>query len=309
MINGVSLNTIINQVVYSVDHLLEKKEYPQELLNYLYLIVAGMITTYGDTFVEEVYDTLLETSIKLPSCSCDNLDTPLTFYENPTRNDYLYKNIDFTNSFSNLMFQYEMLFTTIDNSFIKTLEYMTYTLNTLLFHRKDKVSWQNNLKIRFDHFAKRGCTFYDKNDSLKTIEKVFLVLQTEDIIKNILSFRNYTLVNPKFKEALEQLENISIDSYKMEGLDILVTLIRPIYEIKEMKAMINSFEGTSLFEKEINKILGKNAFIQLASSIDSLNKMIQSSNTDQPILYYDLSMKYVYLRNNYINKFMQEKYA
>lgn len=309
MMNGVSLNTIINQVVYSIDHLLKEKEYPQELLNYLYLIVTGMITTYGDSFIEEIYDTLLETNILLKPPYSGDVNSSLDFYIDPTNNNYLYKNIDLEHSFSNLSFQYGMIFTTIDDSFIKTLEYMTYTLNTLLFHRKDKISWKDNLLLRLDTLTNRGCSFYDKKDSLKTIEKVFLVLQSEDIIKHILSFQDIAITNSKFNKALHLLEGVSKDTYKMEGLDILVTLIRPIYEIDEMRSMINSQNGISLFEKEINKILGKDAYIQLSSSIDTLYKMIQGSQTNQPIFYYDLSMKYVYLRNNYINKFMQEKYA
>ena len=63
MINEESLNTLINQVIYSLDHLLKDKHYSQDILDYLYLITTGMIILYGDDLVDDIYDTILDTKI------------------------------------------------------------------------------------------------------------------------------------------------------------------------------------------------------------------------------------------------------
>lgn len=305
MINEDSFNTLINQVVYSLDHLLKNKDYSQEVLNYLYLITTGMILTYGDSFVEEIYDTILDTKIiKKPS-----LVTSLDYYDNPINNNYLYKNVTKKVNTNYLTYEYGILFTEIDNSFIKTLEYLVYSYNKLLFHRKDKVSLKDNLLIQIDKFFHNGYSSLIKKDSLKAIDKVILLLQGEDVIKRILKLKKVNIKNGKFKKALDSLKKIKESEYTIEGLESLVTLFRPIYNAKGMKEIINTHKGVSLLEKEFNRILGRNAYLTLCNSIEFLDKKLSNLENEQDNKYYDFATRYLILRNEFINKFLKLRYT
>ena len=297
MINEESLNTLINQVIYSLNHLLKDKHYSQDILDYLYLITTGMIILYGDDLVDDIYDTILDTKIiKKPEYMVNSLTT-LDYYINPIYNNYLFKNIKNRN-----YIDYGILFNKIDNSFIKTLEYMTYLFNNLLFHRHDKVSIKEHLYLQFERIFHGNTINMQKKDTLKTLDKVILLLQSEDIIKVLLNLRTFKIKNKKFRKCLDNLNNINVDLYKIEGLDSLVTLFRPIYNDKKVKELINSYEGMLSFEKQYDLILGKNAFYNLVNNVEILDKLINEDNINGN--YYKYAEKYLELRNNFINKYI-----
>lgn len=297
MINEESLNTLINQVIYSLNHLLKDKHYSQDILDYLYLITTGMIILYGDDLVDDIYDTILDTKIIKKPEYMVNSPTTLDYYINPIYNNYLFKNIKSRN-----YIDYGILFNKIDNSFIKTLEYMTYLFNNLLFHRHDKVSIKEHLYLQFERIFHGNTINMQKKDTLKTLDKVILLLQSEDIIKVLLNLRIFKIKNKKFRKCLDNLNNINVDLYKIEGLDSLVTLFRPIYNDKKVKELINSYEGMLSFEKQYDLILGKNAFYNLVNNVEILDKLINEDNINGN--YYKYAEKYLELRNNFINKYI-----
>ena len=297
MINEESLNTLINQVIYSLNHLLKDKHYSQDILDYLYLITTGMIILYGDDLVDDIYDTILDTKIIKKPEYMVNSPTTLDYYINPIYNNYLFKNIKSRN-----YIDYGILFNKIDNSFIKTLEYMTYLFNNLLFHRHDKVSIKEHLYLQFERIFHGNTINMQKKDTLKTLDKVILLLQSEDIIKVLLNLRIFKIKNKKFRKCLDNLNNINVDLYKIEGLDSLVTLFRPIYNDKKVKELINSYEGMLNFEKQYDLILGKNAFYNLVNNVEILDKLINEDNINGN--YYKYAEKYLELRNNFINKYI-----
>ena len=297
MINEESLNTLINQVIYSLNHLLKDKHYSQDILDYLYLITTGMIILYGDDLVDDIYDTILDTKIIKKPEYMVNSPTTLDYYINPIYNNYLFKNIKSRN-----YIDYGILFNKIDNSFIKTLEYMTYLFNNLLFHRHDKVSIKEHLYLQFERIFHGNTINMQKKDTLKTLDKVILLLQSEDIIKVLLNLRIFKIKNKKFRKCLDNLNNINVDLYKIEGLDSLVTLFRPIYNDNKVKELINSYEGMLNFEKQYDLILGKNAFYNLVNNVEILDKLINEDNINGN--YYKYAEKYLELRNNFINKYI-----
>ena len=297
MINEESLNTLINQVIYSLDHLLKDKHYSQDILDYLYLITTGMIILYGDDLVDDIYDTILDTKIIKKPEYMVNSPTTLDYYINPIYNNYLFKNIKNRN-----YIDYGILYNKIDNSFIKTLEYMTYLFNNLLFHRHDKVSIKEHLYLQFERIFHGNTINMQKKDTLKTLDKVILLLQSEDIIKVLLNLRTFKIKNKKFRKCLDNLNNINVDLYKIEGLDSLVTLFRPIYNDNKVKELINSYEGMLNFEKQYDLILGKNAFYNLVNNVEILDKLINEDNINGN--YYKYAEKYLELRNNFINKYI-----
>lgn len=309
MEKNLPLNALISHISFTVDYICRDKEYPQELNDYLYLIVYGMITNYGDTYINDIYDVISKTKFTIDDFGFkskfklnDNL-----FYKNCTSNNYLFKSVDLTNIFPTINIKYELLFKNIESSSIKTLEYLTYQLNYILCQKSIKLSLSQNIKLRFDYY-KNGGFIDDSSSNEMVIDKIFNLLQTEDIIKKILDLRNNEIADERVKNALNSLNNIDNDSYKVEGLDSLVTLVRPLYECHEIKNIINNF-NYSFIEKELDSILGNNSYKKICHKLEMLNDMIHRCEIGISNNYYELSLEYVSIRNNYVNKYIANKYA
>lgn len=303
------LNTLINHITFTIDCICKGKDYPQQLKDYLYVIVYGMITNYGDAYIEDIYDVISETNfvindfgVKSKFILNDNL-----FYKNCTSNNYMFKSIDLSNGFPTINIKYELLFKDIDSSKIKTLEYLTYQLNYILCKKNNKLSLGENIKLRFDYY-KNGAVADGLTNNEMVIDKIFNLLQTEDIIKRILELKDTSISNDRFRNAVRSFDDVSYDIYKVEGLDSLVTLVRPLYECDDLKDIINTFDYSSI-EKEFDSILGKNSYRKICNKLEMLNDMIHRCEIGASINYYELSLEYVSIRNDYVNRYITNKYA
>ncbi len=262
------LNTLINHITYTIDTIFQN--YPQVLHEYLYLITYGMIINYGDDKIEHIYNTLTNTKFNLYNSNSYHLNT-----------------IDI--KYSDL----------INNQF-PSLEYLVLKLNNLLFispsdksHLKNQMNFLSNL-------------LFKKNKSESTINKVYNILQSETIIKNIMAVSKKHITNHKFNNALKIVNNTDYKNYKLDGLDIIVNLFRPLYKLEETKNIINSTDTKNSIAQEFDKILGKNSYKKICQKTASLENLINNSNLNN---YYLLSCEYVDLRNNFIKKYIDMKYA
>lgn len=304
MKKNVSFDTLINNIVFTVDYILKDDNSPQKLKDYLYLTVCGFVLNYDD-IVEDVYETIDNVIFKF--LSDKNTTSMNLFYKNCLDNNYLFKKIDFTKSMSKLDYKYELILDDSNDSPIRILEFLVYQLNTIMFQRKRKVSFGETIMVGIDYLRKEFTTNYDTKEN--TMCKVFNALQAEDIIKRILELKKFNIKNEKFNNALKLLDDIDSDLYKIEGMDALVNLFRPLYNLNEIKLIVNSFDNWNLLEKEIDSILGKNTYKKTNSKIELLNSMIHLCEKGISHNYYDLSLEYVAIRNDFINKYIKLKNA
>ncbi|MGN1371016.1 MAG: hypothetical protein ACI4XM_01865 [Candidatus Coprovivens sp.] len=308
MLESIDFNTLINHIVFTMDSLLVNKDYPPKLRDYLYLIATGMILSYGDEYLEEIYKLL--TTIKFTDeKEIDNYSNngyKLLSYVNPTNHNYLSKLFDYSSTFPTINYNYVLIFKEINSSKIKTLEYLVHELNYILFNMNKKYSFMNSIKIRYN-YLKNDLDVGD--DKVNTFKRVLNVLQSEDIIKRVLELRNYEIKNVKFRNALSNFDNIDLDNYRFEGLDMLVNLFRPLYRFKDTKYFIDKsmFCDSDLIENEFDKVLGKNSYKNLCVKLDFLNDSINNSGKEMNSYYY-LSLDYLDIRNNFVKRYIDIKY-
>ena len=302
MIEKININTLVNHVVFTIDSILDNKDYPQELLDYLYLITIGMILKYGDEFINDIYAVMTCTKFNISS----TLYNETKYYINPARNNYRTKWLDLAHDFPTINIKNELLFKKIDNSFVKTLEYLTYELNFILFNKNKRYSLTDLIRIRYDYY-KNGLVDEKSN---YTIDKVFNLLSVEDIIKNILELRDENITNKKIVSCLNKLNNVDLTTYKVEGLDILVNLFRPLYKFDETKKLIkdNILLSNNIIEKEFDKVLGKNTYKNICKKLNDLEVKFNNSIDNLNTNYYILSIEYIDIKNNFINKYINKKY-
>ena len=310
MLDSINFNTLSNTVIYTLDTLLASKKYPESLLNYLYLITLGMILNYGDEFIEDIYNTILFTNFTFENNNKYQIkEKNNLYYKEPLNNNYLKKWFDLSTNLPTVKINNNLLFKIIGGSNIKTLEYLTSELNYILFNKHKKYSLKNIFKIKFDYF-KNGLTEKKNQKYSETIDKIFSTLQAEDIIKTIIKLKNYNIKNKKLKNALNMFPNIDINNYRIEGLDLLVNLFRPLYEIKEIKQLINKniLLENNIIEKEFDKILGKNTYKNICNKLNYLNQLYEKNKEGLYNNYFNFSLEYVFIRNEFINKYLNKKY-
>lgn len=304
MLESINFNTLINHVVFTMNTLLKNKEYNSELLEYLYLITTGMIMTYGDNYIDDIYTTISNVKFSNERNIKDYTDNNINYYVNPTKHNYLNRLFNVNCTFPTIKFDYDLLYKKIDASNIKTLEFLTHELNFILFNKNKKYSLVNSIKYRYDYYMNS----LDIDEDNNVINRIFNVLQSEEIIKNILKLKDINITNKVFKNALDKFTDINLSTYRFEGEEILTNLFRPLYKYNEFKDIaINSiYLDDDLLEKEIDSVLGKNTFKKVCKKLENLNNMILLNNKFNNS--YDLSIEYVSIRNDFINRYISKKY-
>lgn len=292
MLKNLNINYLINNVIYIINSHYKYHEIPSPLKNYLYLIATGMILNYGENYIEDIYETIFGINFLLPSITNKNLH-----YETPTNNNYLEKNIVLQKNKRTC--NYNLLFMEIDNSPIKTLEYLTYKINYILFNKHKKISLKNNIKLKLS--ALNSHLIIKDNDKDNILSNVFNTIQTNEIIKIILSIAPSTVTNVSLHHILTNLSQIDLNTYQVEGLDIIANLFIPLYKENKLKHLIDSYNNINLIKKELNTVLGYNAYKDTYDQLIHINNLLSTNTTNN---YYELSNYYVNIRNNIINRYL-----
>ena len=85
----------------------------------------------------------------------------------------------------------------------------------------------------------------------------------------------------------------------------LETIMTKYNEFKDI-AINSIYLDDDLLEKEIDSVLGKNTFKKVCKKLENLNNMILLNNKFNNS--YDLSIEYVSIRNDFINRYISKKY-
>ena len=138
--------------------------------------------------------------------------------------------------------------------------------------KNKKYSLTDKIKIRYDYYK----TGLIDNKNNYTIDKVFNLLSVEEIIMNILKLRDIKIKNNKINNCLVKLNDIDLETYKIEGLDILVNLFRPLYDYQETKE----------YEEKIQELLNELQeyplyldFIEVQERLDTLFQKVRREIT------------------------------
>lgn len=304
MSKKITINNLINHVTFSIDSITKNKNYPKRLISQLYLIASGMILNYGDDYINDIYDTISKTDFIITNKGNLYNINKYSFYS-LERSNYLNKIVEIKDNLGSIDLRYN-IYVDIENlAPIKSLEYLTYELNYVLFNKNNKLSLRENFKVKLDFLTKKFVTnTLEDNDDINIMDCLYNSLQTEDIIKNILGLRKDKIKNSEFSKALEIYNKIDEKRYCISGLGILINLVRPVY--KDIKNLVNSFNRKKDIEREFDKILGKNTYHELCKKIELLSNYLSNSMNNN---YYFLTSEYLTIRNNYINKYLKIKYT
>lgn len=300
MTNKLNINYIINNVMFTIDEHYKERTIPLGMKKYLYLITTGMIINYGDEYISDIYKAVLDTEY-CQNTSYNVLNSNL-YYENPVSNNYLDRSIIVKGSGNK--WHYSIIWEEIDNSPIKTLEYLTCKLNYILFNLHKTISIKKQLEFKISPINSMFGLSANVEDNI--IGSVLNTLQAEEIVKIILKMNVNVISNKEFRELILMFSNVDINTYQIEGFDILANLFRPLYKEDKLKGMIDSYNNLELIKKEFDMVLGKNTYKNTYKQLITINKLINTKDVGN---YYEISNCFVNIRNNVINRYIKLKWA
>ena len=287
MINTASANSLINEVVHTIDNLYKQKNVPQQLLNYLYLAVSGLLLNYGSKHVDKIYRVLERIDFVYGEYNIYNSfskEELNRIMEINLFNNFVYTSIDGIGFDANLKIRYKFCSMIKSDGDIEKLEFLTKELNNLLLINCDK----------------------------SLMSSVIKSLQVEHAIKSIFEFANdFELFNPKFVKAINCFSNFDYNNYTPTDNEQIVNLFRPLYHFNYIKEMFNDLVINGDFKEisdDFDKILGSNSFMDMQSKISYIDYALHNNKIGTKISYYDLAKQYLNIRNNFIRKYIERKF-
>lgn len=323
MFDNNTINGFVNQIVFAVDDILKDKKVSQELLDYLYLVVAGMVINYGTEYIGDVYKMLSSVIFadgkedvysKVDARFKEQLDHE--FEANKHTPAFTTFEIEQKSHFGFIpMFDIKYVLCIIEKNYppIMLLEFIAHELNHILMSAKKTFTYDNgSFYLRNGMFKARLAGNRNPNGEGRGINEVINTLQTEDLIKNILSLSCYEIDNPKFKRALNKVRNIDYKNYRATGYEILVNLFRPLYEEESIKNLFfrNVIEGNlNAVYDYFDSVLGKGSFDDMSKKLDYLYQKYTSSKVGRSISEYEFSYEMVGIRDSFVKKFYDKKFG
>lgn len=287
MLNTALANSLINEVVYTVDNLYKRKRVPQQLLNYIYIAVTGLLLNYGSNHVDDLYKVLEKINFiygEHTIYSKFSLEELNSIKEINLFNNFVYTRVDGFDYTANLKISYDFCSMVKNDGDIEKLEFFVREINNILLLNSDK----------------------------NILNSVIKVLQTENAIKSVFGFVNdFEIFNPKFVSAINCFSNFDYNSYTCTDNEQIVNLFRPLYHFNYIKDLFNKMiinGDTNDISKDFDSVLGANAFEDLQTKIHYIDYALHSNKVGTKISHYELAKSYLNIRNNFIRKYIELKF-
>lgn len=311
MFNQNTINPFIDQIVYTIDNMFEKKDIPQEIINYLYLVSAGMILNYGLDYTKYIYKAIGDTKYiygmedinnKLSKEEYERLNFDIK------QNAYAISKVESCSQDGDITkilgISYTLLIANTNANKHELLEFIVHELNHILSSLNNTFIYKDNdLYFRYGLFRTRINNSKDKLETGRILNEVINTLQTEDIIKNIIKLKDFKIFNVKFNRALRVIKDLEVDEYRASGYEPFVNLFRPLYEKDNYRGLINNstLEGKiDDIQEVIDHKLGMYSFDNMIDNLESLYKSYEFTKSIDLGTAYETSSQYLDYKNKYI---------
>lgn len=306
MLNTDNINPFINDIIYKVNDILKSKKNKQNISDYLYLVSIGLILKYDKRIEEDLFNLLDKTEIitsynKITKIAKvfgkddlfkDDNTKIWTFYD--TNLDKYYVCIKDTNKLEGMLF----------------LEMLVKEFNQLLNSIYNNKIIEDGCEI-----IRSGlCQEYVYDNKIVKIEgniinEVFNILQSEEIIKLILSLRYENIECDNIRKILEGFKIVNVDDYTFTGNNVLVNIFRRLYNIEDFKNMITNVllnGNINRLKESIDDTLGFDAYKILDYNLTEAYLNFEESKVSN-LKVYDYSLRHCLLRNM-INMYIKKNY-
>ena len=310
---------LVDQVVLDLESKLNEKLNAHNIVNHLLLVASSMIAYYGEKYKFYVYNTILSTNYIIDDYSDFKLTHTIrdvlskNVYEYRSNNVMSICNIERDTTIDDLQAYratYSLCITNRCVSSIDMLESLIRELNKIFLSTNNSFRYlDNNVTLR------NGIALTNLKDSniedKKTINDVISYLQIEDILR-VIKTLEYNGNNKELNKLLNDIKDYDMDNIILDCCLPLVNLFRPLFNLDFVKGLlnINMFEGSiDNISKEFDSVLGIGSFDRMSKKLDKLYSDFYNGHLGYNVNEYNISKEYVSIRDNFIKKYINKKYA
>ena len=236
-----AIDVITRNVVIAVDNRFRNDDVPQNLLNYFYLTVTGLIISLGIDCVDDIFNAIDKISF-IKKVKVNNVPDYCVVPKLGT----------------DARIAYQFYINNPEEGNLKTLEFMVREyLNVLCINHSD-------------------C-----NNNDKLVSDVAKVLETEDIINTIIYLAGYDYEDKKFAKAIKAFDQYDLNEYYIADYENVVSLFRPLYKFGFIRNLFirNLIDGNyKNIYKEFDTVLGDNSFSSMVDSLKEIDRKLNKKN-------------------------------
>ena len=238
-----------------------------------YLIFAGMISYYGFEYIEEICQMFKETEFIYSSMSMVNILKNLNLYNSQEENMLKVGKMP-AFCVPGVVCDGKL---TRKNSIFITTDYDLSPVDLLdsVAHECNHVVNSINKSILIDDgkvFFRTGLSVSGKSDSNgHGLEEGINVLQTADIINEILRLTEFDIDDPFIANAISNIKYARGTSHSGKGYEFLVPFIKLLYDNRTFCSVVKDARMSGDIDKiewEFDRKVGKNAFSELKLCTD-----------------------------------------
>lgn len=297
-----SVNQLLNYSKMLLDQMNQGKNYCGRFKEMQYLIFAGMISYYGFDHIKEIYETFEKTRFVYSNMSMINILKNLNLYNSEMegmlkvgRVPALCDTHVFNDKFGNRMRADSIVISTdydsppvnLLDSIAHECNHIVNSVNKSIFSDSDKSFVRTGLYVSgLSHSYVSG----------QGLEECVNVLQTADIINEILRFTEFDIDDPFIANAISNIKYAGGMKHREVGYEHVVPFIKPLYDNRVFCRIVKDARMSGDIEKidwEFDRKVGENAFSELKQCTDEIITM--------PTLYTPAYVKTKKLVYSYLN--------
>lgn len=304
MLNTMTVNPYINQIIYNINDLLSDKDIDQKICDYLYLVGIGLILKYGNDVEQDVLNIFknikIETKYNKITKIAKEFGKDDLFSDDKVKICTFYKDDEYIICIKD----------DINFEGILFLELLVKEFNQILNSINNIDLIEDGCRVKRSGLCQE---YLHDNKTIKIegniINEVFNILESEDIIKLILGLREYNIDCDNIRKILIQFKIVDLDLYTFTGSNVLVNIFRRLYDIEEFKSMITNVllnGNVNELKESIDQTLGFDAYKILDYNLTEAYINYEESKVSN-LKVYDYALRHCLLRNM-INLYIKKNY-
>lgn len=274
-----AVNYILSYSKTLVDNMNKGKIVPKELKNIQYIVFAGLIAHYGFEHVDTIYKAFNSSDFIYTKDNFGNITKNIKIYGiNPD-------DISKVGSFvtlgtvrrpdGKLQINRKIVITDInkeeapDMFLEKVVHEINHVVNSI---NQPVVLYQGVTSHRIGMSVSEIC---GERGFGRILEESFNVLQTADIMNEIISFSQYNILDPEIKSSLDKIKYAYGKERTGYGYEFTAPLIRDLYNNRKFRNLVVSSRLNGLIKPiriDFDSKVGEGCYYQFCDCLNSIDK-------------------------------------
>ena len=273
-----SINYILSYAKTLVDNMNKGRVIPKELKTIQYIVFGGLIAHYGFEHVDTIYKAFNSSNFVYTKDSFEELTKNVNYHG--IKNNEIGKVGSFVSLSARPRLDGKMqinrtiyiMDNTKDEAPDLFLEKVVHEINHVVNSVNQPIVLYQGVKS-----FRIGMSVSEINGTRgfgRILEESFNVLQTADIMKEIINFSQYDIVDPEIKRGLDKIKYAYWRQRNGYGYEFTTPIIRDLYNNRKFRNLVVGSRLSGLIKPirvEFDSKVGEGSYYKLCDTVDSID--------------------------------------